>query len=178
MIYILIVKLNVISLQCLVGAKPLHMKSEYETTANKKKCSLYICVLFSEANLILDSLERVLSWEGLELICNWRKEKESIVLPTLFGSVTQKKVNNVSVEKSETHTCRKVLTDKIKILVVKHCYLSWGNTICSLLGLSIQMTMFKPPLQFSSYLSAEYLKKTPKTMQICKYANMLKEKKM
>lgn len=95
MIYTLKVKLNInicLSSQCLIGAKPLHMKSEYKTTANKKKCSPYICVLFSEANLILNSLEReVLSWEWLKFICNWRNEKESIFLPTLFAHLTQKK---------------------------------------------------------------------------------------
>lgn len=138
MIYILKVKLNIISSQCLIGAKPLHMKSECKTTANKKKCSPYICVLFTEANLILNSLERkVVSWEGLKFICNWRNEKESIFLPTFFGSVTQNKGKQCQCWKELKHTCRKVLTDRIKILVEKHCYLSWGNTICSLSDLSI-----------------------------------------
>lgn len=39
MIYILKVKLNIISPQCLTGAKPPHMKSENKTTANNKKFS-------------------------------------------------------------------------------------------------------------------------------------------
>lgn len=68
-IYILKVKLNMISPQCFLGAKPLDMKSKYKATANKKKCSWYLCVVFSVANLILYSLEKeVLSWEGLKFI--------------------------------------------------------------------------------------------------------------
>lgn len=104
MIYILKVNLNIISSQCLIGAKPLHMKSEYKTTANKKKHSSYICVSFSEANLILNLLERVFSWEGFKFICNWRNEKESIFLPTLFGSVTQNKGKQCQCCKELEHT--------------------------------------------------------------------------